>query len=176
MARFWRKKNVDRAAEVIQDSDDVSENEAKTSFDFPTEQIAYGRLWKVGLAAALLPAALNTMIYGLAVGLGIPMAWPRTAGSTEMESVSVFDVIVASTWPAVGATVLLAFFGIPFLSRRLPRSTRILWGVAFFVLLFSLVGPLTLPADDLTKYVLSLMHAVAAVMIVGVLTLFGPRK
>jgi hypothetical protein len=178
MAKFWRRKKVSKIEDTEPEDigiyePDISEVTLGPAF----ERIAYGRLWKVGLAAAGLAAVANLFIYTTAIFAGIPLLVPAESGlSGEMMQMPVLSVILNSALPAMGATLLLAFFGIPFFRGRLPRPTRILEGMAFFIWLFSLAGPLSLPVGNDAKVVMVLMHTVAAVVIVGVLKWFGRAK
>jgi magnesium-transporting ATPase (P-type) len=178
MARFWRRKKIDETEYTEPDNIEVSEPDiSEVTLEPATERIAYRRLWKVGLAAAVLAAVANLFVFTSAIAAGIALVVPAGAGeSGEMVQMPVTSVLITSALSAIGATLLLAFFGIPFFRGRLPRPTRILWGTAFFIWLFSLVGPLSLPVGDNAKAVMVLMHTIAAVVIVGVLTLFGREK
>jgi len=178
MAKFWRNKKSDETEDTRPEVIDVSEPDiSEVTLEPATEKIAYRRLWKVVLAAVVLAAVANLFIYATARFVGIPLLVPSgSVASGEMIQMPVGSVLTASIIPAIGAGLLLACFGIPFLQKWLPRPTRILWGTAFFIWLFSLVGPLSLPISIESKGMLVLMHTVAAVMIVSVLTLFGREK
>jgi len=178
MARLWRRKKSDEIEDTEPEDIEVSEPDiSEVTLEPATEQIAYRRLWKVALAAAVLAAAANLFIYVTAIIKGIPLVIPAGSGTSgEVVQMPAGSVIVASALPVIGAVALLAFFGIPFFQDRLPRPTRILWGFAFFTWLFSLAGPLSLPVGNQSKAVMVSMHTVAALIIVTVLTLFGREK
>jgi len=178
MARLWRRKKSDETEDTKPEDIEVSGPDiSEVTFEPATEQIAYRRLWKIALAVAVLAAAANLFIYITAIAMGIPLVIPAGPGASgEMVQMPVGSVIIASALPVIGAVLLLAFFGIPFFQGRLPRPTRILGGFAFFTWLFSLAGPLSLPVGTESRAVMVLMHTVAAVLIVAVLTLFGREK
>jgi hypothetical protein len=168
----------DAAAHTKSKTDEVLEpDKAEITLEPAAEIIAYGRLWKVGLAAAVVAAVANLFIYAAATTAGIPLVVPASSGAAgEMVQMSAGSVIIASAMAGIGATLLLAFFGISFFRGRLPRPTHILWGVSFFTWFFSLAGPLSLPVSTKSMAVMCLMHTVAAVVIVGILTIFGREK
>jgi hypothetical protein len=173
MAKFWgRKKTKDTEPEDVE----VSEPDVEVTLEPTVERIAYRRLWKAGLAAAVLAAVANLFVYGAAVGTGIPLLVPAPSDSTQMIPMSVLSIILVCVFATLGAILLLAFFGIPYLQRRLPRPTRILWGIAAVVWFFSLAGPLSLPVSNEAKAVMCLMHTVTTVVITGMLTLFGRER
>ncbi len=177
MAKFWRSKKSDETEDMKPEDIEVSEPDiSEVTLEPATEQIAYGRLWKVALAAAVFAAVANLFLYATAINADIPLLVPAPADSTQMIPMSVLSIILVGAFAAVGATLLLAFFGIPFLQRWLARPTRILWGFAFFIWLFSLAGPLSLPVSNEAKAVMGLMHTTTAVVIVVVLTFFGREK
>jgi hypothetical protein len=77
-------------------------------------------------------------------------------------------VMMASAIPAIGATL---WYGI--LWRFVPRAAFVfrIASAAFFIL--SMAGPFSLTADISTKVSLALMHLIAGVCIVYVLTTFA---
>jgi hypothetical protein len=177
MAKFWRRKKTEETEDTISEDLEVSESDiSDVTLEPATEQIAYGRLWKVALAAAVLAAVANLFIYIAAANAGIELLVPAPSRPNEMIPMSVLSVILVSFFAAVGATLFLAFFGIPFFQRRLPRPTRILWVTAIVLWFFSLAGPLGLPVSNQAKAAMCLMHTTTAVLIVVVLTLFGREK
>ena len=177
MAKFWRRKQSDQTEDTEPEYIEVSEPDiSDVTLESATEQIAYRRLWKVALAAAVLAAAANLFIYITAANAGIPLLVPAPSDSNQMIPMSILSIILVGDIATVGATLLLAFFGIPFLQRWLPRPTRILWGFAFFIWLFSLAGPLSLPVGNKAKVAMALMHTVTAVVIGSAFTFFGREK
>jgi hypothetical protein len=137
-----------------------------------TERISFSRLLWVGPLAGLVAAIANLIIFGLAkTVIGIPFVIPLFGPGSPPEPLPAFMVIAGSLVPALGAAVLLWILG-----KFASRPLRIFWIVSLLFLLLSLGGPLSLPVDLPTKLALSLMHVVAAVAIVGVLTTLGPEK
>ena len=178
MAKFWRSKKSDQTEHTEPEDIEVSEPDiSEITLEPATEKIAYRRLWKVVLAAAVLAAVANLLFYVSARTMGISLMVPDgVLASGTMVQMQVGSVLTASVFPAIGAGLLLAFLGIPFFRGRLPRPTRILWGITFFTWLVSLAGPLSLPVSTESQIVMGLMHTVTAVIIVFVLTLFGREK
>jgi hypothetical protein len=177
MAKFWRRKKADESADTKPEDIEVSEpGISDITLEPDIEQIAYRRLWKVALAAAVLAAAANLFIYIAVTNAGIQLLVPAPSDSTQMIPMSILSIILVGTFAAVGATLLLAFFGIPFFQGRLPRPTRILWVLAIVVWFFSLAGPLGLPVSTQAKAAMFLMHTMTATIIVVSLTLFGRKK
>jgi hypothetical protein len=80
-------------------------------------------------------------------------------------------IIAGSFVPALGATVVLWI-----LSKFATRPLRIFWIVSLLVLMLSLVPLSPIPVDLPTKLGLGLMHTVAAVAIVGIVTILGREK
>ncbi len=140
------------------------------------ERIAYRKLWKAGLAAAIVAAVANVFVYYLGVGLGIPVVAPAEPGSAELVSMPISWVMITSAVMAVCATLLLALIGLPFLNRLFPQPTRLFRAIAIFFLVFSFGGPLSLPVEWPTMAVLSLMHIMAFIVIVGILTISSREK
>ena len=80
-------------------------------------------------------------------------------------------VIMASAIPAIGATLS---YGI--LHKFVPRSIVVFRFAAAAFFLLSIAGPFNLPVDISTKLALALMHLVAGLTIVGVLTMLAPER
>jgi hypothetical protein len=133
-------------------------------------------LWKAGLAAAIIAAVCNVMVYILGKRFGIPLVIPAESGSAELASMPVTSVIITSVVMAICATLLLAFLSLPFLNRIFPNPIQVFKSISLFFLFFSFGGPLSLPVGWQTKALLSAMHIAAFVVIVGTLTIFGREK
>jgi len=119
----------------------------------------YGRAALFGGASAAL---LNIIVLLLARGAGYsPMA--RSGGMLVPESISVLQVTLSCLIPAIGASVLL---------RILIKSTRkpetIFYKIAMIFLVLSMSGPAMVPVNRLaTRFILGVMHLVAAGAIIG---------
>jgi hypothetical protein len=147
----------------------VQERTVSSASSVQREHIAYGRLWWAGLLAAVIAAVANLIVLVVTQNLlGIPVMAPATPGSPELAPLSAIAVITASVVPAIGATILLAILG-----KFLEHPIRVFWIISVVFLLISFISPLTLPVGIATKITLSLMHLVAALAIVEVLTLIA---
>lgn len=143
-----------------------------TTSNAKTQRTSFSRLLWVGPLAAVIAAVANLLVFVIAQNLlGIALMGPAGPGSTEMAPLPAAAVVISSVVPAIGATVLLAVLG-KFLVRPIPVF-RI---ISVVLLILSFAGPLSLPVDVAAKLTLSLMHLVAAVAIVGVLTTLGREK
>lgn len=137
-----------------------------------SERISFSRLLWVGPLAGVVAAIANLIIFGVAKNLvGIPFVIPLSGPGSPLEPLPAFMIIVGSIGPALGAAVLLWILG-----KFAPRPLWIFWIVSLLFLILSFGGPLPLPVDLPTKLALSLMHVVAAVAIVGLLTTLGQEK
>lgn len=134
------------------------------------ERVAYKRLLWVGPLAGLSAAVANAVVFLIASAVGamhrigvsgLHGQWPITLGA----------VVLESFLPALLAAAVFALFGR--FTRRAVRNFRVL---ATVLLVLSFAGPLGLP-DVPTVMIASLliMHVVAAVLIVGVLTTLGRK-
>lgn len=143
-----------------------------TASNAKTERISFSRLLWVGPLAAVIAAVANLIVFVIAQNLlGITLMGPAGPGSTEMVPMPAIAVVIMSVIPAIGATTLLAVLG-----KFLARPTRVFWIISLIFLLLSFVTPLGLPVSVAVKVTLELMHVVAAVAIVGVLTTLGRER
>jgi hypothetical protein len=144
----------------------VQERTVSSQGTVQRESLAYSHLWWAGLLAALVAAVANLVILVVARNLlDIPVMAPAMPASAEMAPLSAIAIIIASVIPAIGATILLAVLG-----KFLEYPIRVFWIISVVFLLISFTSPLNLPVDIASKVTLSLMHLIAAVAIVGVLT------
>ena len=129
-------------------------------------RVALGRLWWAAPLAAAAAALANAAVYGLAEAAGalpdrVLVGTPSGPGPLGLSA-----VLFSSAMAAVGAAVVFALVGR--FARRPIRTFRLVAAVA---LVLSFATPLTLPGAPLAMVLaLELMHVVAAVAIVGVLT------
>lgn len=129
------------------------------------EQIAYRRLLWVGPLAGLSAAVANAVVYLVASAVG---AMPRidVSGLTGQGPITLGAVVLESFVPALLAAALFALFGR--FTRRPVRNFRVLAAV---LLGLSFAGLLNLPeVPTVMIATLFIMHVVAGVLIVGVLT------
>lgn len=128
------------------------------------ERVAFGRLLWAGPLAAVSAAVANAVVYFVASALG---AMPRDVVVEGSGPITLEPVIFASVIGAVGAVVVFAIVSL--LARRRP-----IWAfsiVAAVALVLSFYTPFTIPGAPVAMVAtLLLMHVVAAVVIVGVLT------
>ncbi len=136
--------------------------EAAHSRRTQNERIALGRLLWAGPLAGVAATAANVAVYLVASAFGtIP------EGIVENQTPVTFGAVVFSSFvPALAGALLFALLG--WLTRRPVRNIRVF---ATIVLVLSFATPFTIPGASLAMVVtLLLMHAVAAVVVVSILT------
>src|SRR5918994_169921 len=125
-------------------------------------RVPAGRLLRVGALAAVLSASANALVLAIASSLlgavVIPPDWTITFG----------QVVGASVAGAVGAAAIFAVIG-----QFTRRPIRIFWGVAAVGLFLSFLPIALSGATGSSVGTLDLMHVVAAVTNVGLLTGLG---
>ena len=128
-----------------------------------------GRLLAYGAVAGVVAAVLNAVVYLVASFVGaIPQSVeiPNTGGPLPLGAVVGFSFV-----PAVLAAGLLAILG-----RFTRRPFRVFTIIAVALFVVSLYTPFSIPGAPVAMILaLEIMHAVAAVVIVGVLTRMGRR-
>jgi hypothetical protein len=133
------------------------------------EQVAFKRLLWAGPLAAISAAVANAVVYFVAFALG---AMPRDFVVQGSGPITLAPVVFSSLIGAAGATLVFAVLAL--LTRRPIRTFRV---VAVVVLVLSFATPLTIPGAALPMILtLELMHVVAAVVIVGILTTLARAK
>lgn len=134
----------------------------------PTERVAYRRLLWVGPVAGLVAALANVVVFLLASALG---AVPGDVLPQGQPPVTVGAVGFSSFVPALLGAVLFGLLGR--FTRRPVRNFRV---VAVGVLVLSFATPFTIPGAPVAMILaLLLMHAIAAVVVTGVLTALGRK-
>ena len=128
------------------------------------ERILAGRLLRVGALAALLSASVNALVLAGASSLFGTVVIPPD------EAVTIGQVVGASAAGAVGAAVVFA--GVVRFTRR---ATLVFWGIAAVGLLLSFIPIALAGATGSSAGTLALMHVVAAVTDVGLLTKLGRK-
>lgn len=127
------------------------------------EPVALRRLLWAAPLAAVSAAIANAAVYLVASALG---TMPQDFVVQGSGPITLAPVVVSSLVGAAGAAVV--FVVVALLARRPIRTFRI---VAAVVLVLSFATPLTIPGAPLSMILtLELMHVVAAVVIVGMLT------
>ncbi len=133
------------------------------------EQVAFKRLLWAGPLAAVSAAVANAVVYFVASALG---TMPQNFVVQGSGPITLAPVVFSSLIGAAGAAVI--FTVVALLARRPIRTFRI---VAAVVLVLSFATPLTIPGAPLSMILtLELMHVVAAVVIVGILTTLARVK
>ena len=136
------------------------------------ERLALGRLWWAAPLAAAAAALANAVVYGIAETAGALPDSVLVESPTGREPLGLSAVLFASAMGAVGAAVVFALVG--WFSRRPIRTFRL---VAAMVLVLSFATPLTIPGAPLSMVLtLELMHVVAAVFRVGLLTTLARKR
>jgi protein involved in polysaccharide export with SLBB domain len=132
------------------------------------ERVEWGRLVPVGLLAALVAAVANAVVYLVAASAG---AMPQEIVVNGQGPITLPVVAALSAQGAVAATIVYALVG-----RFARRPVRVFRVVAAVVLVLSLVPPFTITGAPISMILaLELMHVIAAVVIVGLLTTMARR-
>lgn len=121
--------------------------------------------WQLGLAAGIVAAILNVIIYAVyQVATGAP---PRIVPpGQQLQDLLLGMVVLLSLIPPLIAALLA--YG---LSRWTSAASAWLIGISLIVLVLSMVSPLTQPAPVTasTKLVLTVMHVVVAAVTLAAL-------
>ena len=134
-----------------------------------SEGITYRRLPVVALLTALAAALANALVYFAASGLGTISQSVLLPSPMGVSPLTVNLVAITSAIGTVGAAIVFALIGL--LARRPVRLFRI---VATVVLMLSFVMPATVPGVPVAmRLSLVVMHVVACVVSVGLLTTFA---
>ena len=137
-----------------------------------SERIAWARLPWVALLAAVATAIANALVYFAASGLGFVSHGVLISSPTGEKPLSVAPVAISSVVGAIGAAIVFALTGL--FARRPVRLFRI---VAIVVLVLSFATPLTIPDVPVAMFLsLEVMHVVAWVVIVGLLTTLARQE
>ncbi|MCA1717439.1 MAG: DUF6069 family protein [Actinobacteria bacterium] len=133
------------------------------------EHVSFKRLLWAGPLAAVSAAVANAVVYFVASALG---TMPQDFVVQGSGPITLAPVVVSSLIGAAGAAVIFTIVAL--LTRRPIRTFRV---VAAVVLALSFATPLTIPGAPLSMILtLELMHVVAAVIIVGMLTTLARVK
>ncbi len=129
-----------------------------------SERVPAVRLLRAGTLAALLSASVNAIVLGVASSfLGAVVIPPD-------ETVTLGQVVVASVAGSIGAAVVFAA-----IDRFTGHPVRIFWGAAAVGLLLSFAPIALAGATGSSAGTLALMHVVAAVTNVVLLTKLGQK-
>jgi hypothetical protein len=117
-------------------------------------------LWKTGLVAGVLAAALNAAIFAFAVSVGV---FPSLTFQPEFGAgMSVEPILLVSL---VGALAGVGAFAL--LRSRVERPVSLFLRIAAVVLLLSFAAPFAIPGTaPLQAVVLNVMHLVVAATVV----------
>jgi hypothetical protein len=128
------------------------------------KRVLAGPLLPVGALATLLSASANVLVLAGASSLFGPVVIPPD------EVVTIGQVMGASTAGAVGATIVFAA-----ICRFTQCTIAVFWGLAGVGLLLSFIPIALVGATGSSAGTLALMHVVAAVTDVGLLTRLGRK-
>ena len=123
------------------------------------ERVPAGRLFRVGVLAAVFSAIANVLVLAVASSLFGPIVIPPN------EAVTFGQVMAASVTGAAGAAVLFAV-----IDRFTLRPIRAFWGLAAVGLLLSFLPIALAGVTGSSAGTLASMHVVAAATNVGLLT------
>ena len=142
--------------------------EVTSSNPVRSEHVVWGRLVPAGALALVVAAAANAVVYLVASSLG---AVPQDVDANGQGPITLPMVVAMSAAGAVAGTLVYALVG-----RFVRRPVRVFRLVSALALVLSFVGPLTIPGAPAAMVgALLLMHVVAAVTVVGLLTTLAAR-
>ena len=128
-------------------------------------------LWQVGLAAALVAAAVSVLVYVAARAAGVPMELTEVFEDRFARMPMMNMAWAALLDGGVAGTLLAAA------CRRWARRPRPYFlALATAGLIASLALPITSDASTGTKVVLAISHVIVAIIIVPALALALPRE
>jgi hypothetical protein len=130
------------------------------------KSVALSRLWWAALIAGAVAAVGNLIVFAVARALNLPLEIPM--GPQTTAPLTAVPVIATSFIPALLAAAFLAL-----LSRFVSKPLRVFQIVGLVAALLSLLGPSLMPIAGATKVILILMHLVAAISIIGVLSVLA---
>jgi len=135
---------------------------------FPTRSLII-----VGLLISVTSVLANLLFFALTQALGEKYILPLNENPVQSEPMPILMVILATAIPAILATFLFGF-----LHKVTPLSVLPTFlSICFTALLISFGGPLDLPGTGIqTKILLSSMHVIAAIIIIGGLIIFHSRN
>ena len=130
--------------------------------------VVWGRLVPAGALALVLAAAANAVVYLVASSLG---AMPQDVDANGQGPITLPMVVAMSAVGAVAGTLVYAFVG-----RFVRRPVRVFRLVSALALVLSFFGPFTIAGAPAAMVgALLLMHTIAAVAVVGLLTTLAAR-
>lgn len=142
---------------------------ARSGSGSSSERVAYGKLPWAAPLAGLVAAVLNAVVYLVAAALG---AMPQDLDINGQGPLTLGPVMSLLFVPALVGGVVFALLG-----RFTRRPVTIFRILAAVLLVLSFVTPFSIPAAPVGMIVaLELMHVIAAVVIVGVLTTLGRAR
>lgn len=131
-----------------------------------------GLIVRTGAVALVVSLIANLALYAIVGLLGIDLVQGDPAGGDDLVPITAINVIFASVVGGVVGTAIALLVG-RFVGRA--RAVFIVIGAIGFVV--SMGGPLTIPdspTDNLV--VLTIMHIIAAVIVVGLLARVLPAR
>lgn len=129
-----------------------------------TERVVWGRLVPAGALALVLAASANALVYLVASSLG---AMPQDVDANGQGPITLPMVATTSAAGAVAYAVV---------GRFARRPVRVFRAVSALALVLLFAGPFTIPgAPAVMVAALLLMHVVAAIAVVGLLTTLAAK-
>ena len=133
-----------------------------------TERVVWVRLVPAGALALVLAASANALVYLVASSLG---AMPQDVDANGQGPITLPMVVAMSALGTIGGTLVYAILG-----RFARRPVPVFRVVSALALVLSFAGPFTIPgAPAAMVWALSLMHIIAAVTVVGLLTTLAAK-
>jgi len=142
--------------------------EATSTDTARNRRVFWGRLVPAGALALVLAAAANAVLYLVTSSLG---AMPQDVDANGQGPITLPMVVAMSAVGAVVGTLVYAVVG-----RFARRPVRVFRLVSALALVLSFVGPFTIPGAPAAMVgALLLMHTIAAVTVVGLLTTLAAK-
>ena len=142
--------------------------EATSTDTARNRRVFWGRLVPAGALALVLAIAANSVVYLVASSLG---AMPQDVDANGQGPITLPMVVAMSAVGAVVGTLVYAVVG-----RFARRPVRVFRLVSALALVLSFVGPFTIPGAPAAMVgALLLMHIIAAVTVVGLLTTLAAK-
>jgi len=122
-------------------------------------------VFQVTILTAIMAGFANLLVFFLSKLSGIDVFIPQQFGLTQLVPITLGPVILATIIPAFVAGLIFWF-----LRKFFPkRAMENFWIISMGFLLLSFGGPMELPVPLGNKLILTSMHIVAALFIVGTL-------
>ncbi len=128
----------------------------------PIETFALPDLLRSALIAGVVASLGNLLLYIVARAAGVPFLISPQPGSSDLMTLPVAMVVIATIVPALVAALILAA-----LARFTRTPLRLFQIGSVLFLIVSLIMPMTMSVALSTRLVLALMHVIAGAAIIG---------